>query len=155
MFEDYYRRTWDGQADISPEQTELATSLRVPFLSSSHPRWNYITGIVVCDDILDHGIVPTEDEVREVGAYLTAYRDRWLRESFQKAMAHLAPYDIDGGANAGFYMKRPDGFWVYRKRTWTQGHRWWDYGDGSLTMCIAHNQGKAELVGDTWTVVGR
>lgn len=152
MFEEYYRRTWDGQADISPQQTEYATSLRVPLLASAYPQWNYITGIVVCEGIVDHGIMPTEDEITEVGAYLVAYRDKWLRQSFQDAMAQLAPYDIDDGANAGFYMKRPDGHWVYRKLTWTQGKRWWDYGDGSLSMCIAHNEGRAELVDGKWLV---
>lgn len=152
MFEEYSRHTWDGHADISPLQTEFATNLRMPFLVSPNPQWNYITGIVVGDNIPDHGIMPTEDEVSEVAAYVVSYRNRWLRQSFQDAMAHLAPYDIDSGANAGYYMKRPDGHWVYRKRTWTTGKRWWDYGDGSLSLCIAHNDGKAELVAGQWRV---
>jgi hypothetical protein len=112
-FDEYYRRTWvDNDGDISPAQTEFATSLRIPFLSSANPRWNHITGIVVCDNILDHGIVPTEDEVAVVAAHLVEYRNHWFNQSFQRAMAHFAPYDIDGGANLGYYMKRPDGRWA-------------------------------------------
>ncbi|WP_142304852.1 hypothetical protein [Mycobacterium avium] len=152
MFDEYYRRTWEGHSDISPRQTGFATAVRVPLLASANPQWNYITGIVVCDGIVDHGVMPTDDEIAQVGAYLVEYRDRWLNKSFQNAMAHFAPYDIDGGANGGFYLKRPDGHWVYRKRTWTEGKRWWDYGDGSLRMCIAHNQGRAEFVDGQWLI---
>jgi len=107
---------------------------------------------VVCDNILDHGIVPDEYEVRRIAQYLTDYRNRWLNQSFQDAMAHFDPYDIDGGANAGFYLKRPDGRWAYRKRTWTMGSRWWSYGDESLDLCIAHNEGRAELVHGEWLI---
>lgn len=156
MFEEYYRRTWEPENDISPEQTAFATSLRVPLLTTEYPRWNYITGIVVRDEqYLEVGIMPTEDEIAEVGAYLVAYRDRWLNQPFQDAMAHLAPYDIDGGANAGYYMKQPDGRWGYRKRTWRSGAHWWSHGDGSLGLCIAHNEGRAELVDDEWRITAQ
>lgn len=153
MFEDYYRRPWeDSDGDISPQQTAHATALRIPFLTTASPRWNFITGIVVGDHIIDHGIMPTETEVEELSQYLTNYKNRWLRDSFQHAMAHFAPYDIDGGANAGYYMKRPDGRWCYRQRTWEVGPRWWCHGDGSLRLYIAHRLGKAKLVDGTWTV---
>lgn len=151
MFNDYYRRTWtDAAGDISPNQTDHATALRVPLLTTGSPHWNFITGIVVNDGFGDRGIMPTDDEVDQVAEYLTGYKDRWLNQRFQEAMTHFAPFDIDGGANAGYYMKRPDGRWSYRKRTWCEGPRWWCHGDGSLTLCIAHNLGRAELVDDTW-----
>lgn len=153
MFPDYYRRTWEDTAgDISPQQTAHATALRVPILSTGSPHWNYITGIVVSDNIVDHGIMPTEDEVAEVAAYLTGYKDRWLNESFQNAMTHFAPYDIDGSANAGYFMKRPDGRWCYHCRTWRNGPRWWNHGDGSLSLCIAHNLGNATLQHGNWVI---
>lgn len=139
MFDEYYRRTWEPENDISPEQTELATSLRVPFLTSEYPRWNYITGIVVRNETyFQVGIVPTDDEVREVAAHLENYCT-YYRQSFRDAMKHFAPYDIDGGANLGWYMKRPDGGWCYRKRTWS-GPQWWprsyvDYETGRYFCC--------------------
>src|ERR1035437_3194114 len=119
MFDEYYRRTWDGaDHDISDQQTEFATSLRIPILATSCPCWNYITGIVVCDDILNHGIMPCEDEISAVAAQLAKY-NTWYRRSFVDAMHHLGPYDIDGGANLGYYLKQPDGWWTYRKTTWS------------------------------------
>lgn len=124
MFDEYYRRTWEDTAgDISEHQSELASSLRVPILSTAYPRWNFITGVVVCEQqYRDHGIMPTDDEIRLLGAHLAEYNKYYL-QAFIDAMKHFAPYDIDGGANLGYYMKRPDGGWCYRKRTWDGG--WW------------------------------
>lgn len=119
MFDEYYRRTWsDTDHDISDQQTEFATNLRVPILATSNPRWNYITGIVVCDDIINHGTMPNEAEIVAVAAQLQDY-NKYYRQAFLDAMKHFAPYDIDGGSNLGYYLKRPDGLWTYRKRTWT------------------------------------
>lgn len=139
MFDEYRGRTWDPTGDISPEQTELATSLRVPFLTSGYPRSNYITGIVFCDNLFDVGIAPTEYEVREVAAQLQRYCT-YYRESFRETMGRFAPYDIDSTANLGYYLKRPDGGWCYRKRTW-ESPPWWPSRDETLplTQVLAHN----------------
>jgi len=124
MFDEYYRRKWeDVDGDISPEQTEHALSLRIPFLTTSHPRWNYITGIVVgsadrsSSFWIDQGLIPTDDEVSEVGELLTSY-NTYYRQSFLDAMRQFAPYDIDGGANGMYFRKVSEGDWVYRKRSW-------------------------------------
>lgn len=117
-----YRPPWEAGTDISPEQTELATRLRIPFLSSPYPRWNYITGIVVSD--LYQGIVPTEDEVTVVAGFLREYCDRWYYAHFCAQMERFAPYDIDGGANLSYFIKFTHGGWAYRKRTWTSGPSW-------------------------------
>lgn len=142
MFEEYTRRTWtDSDHDISAEQTELATSLRVPILTSEYPRWNYITGIVVRsgEHVSWPSIMPTEDEIREVGAHLESYCE-YYNQGFRNAMRDFAPYDIDGGANLGYYMKRPDGGWCYRKCTWQAGPHWWPASDVmTLTDVLAHN----------------
>ena len=123
MFDDYYRRTWvDTDGDIGPHQTELATQLRIPILATGSPRWNYLTGIVVADTILDKGAMPTDDEVREVADWLRRY-NLYYNQAFLKAMRDFAPYDIDGGANLGYLMKRPTGGWCYQKRTWSHGWR--------------------------------
>lgn len=139
MFDEYYRRTWSDDGSISEHQSELATSLRVPLLTSQNPRWNYITGIVVCDEQYgDHGIVPSDDEIRLLGAHLAEY-NRYYRQEFVDAMKHFAPYDIDGGANLGYYMKRPSGGWCYRKRTW-YSHHWWpqNWPDPAPVLPLSH-----------------
>ena len=139
MFDEYYRRTWeDTDGDISPQQTEFATNLRIPILATSNPRWSYITGIVVCDSrYFTTGIMPTEDEITLVATQLAQY-NTWYRQSFIEAMKHFAPYDIDGGANLGYYLKRPDGQWTYRKRTW-DSPRFSIKTVGALGDVLAHN----------------
>jgi hypothetical protein len=142
MFDEYKRRTWvDADGDISAHQTELATSLRVPILTSEYPRWNYITGIVVNERSYGWpSVMPTDDEIREVAAHLESYCE-YYNPGFRKAMREFAPFDIDGGANLGYYMKRPDGGWRYRKRTWCgYGPHWWPQDDVmTLTDVLAHN----------------
>ena len=124
VFDDYKRRTWeDTDGDISDKQTEHATHLRIPFLTSSHPRWNYVTGIVVEHNILDMGIVPTMDEVEQVGAWLQRY-NRYYNPQFLSVMREFAPFDIDGAANLGYLMKRAEDDWYYVKRSWQHGG-WW------------------------------
>lgn len=122
-FAEYRRRIWKP-SDISAEQTERATSLRIPFLSTSSPEWAYITGIVVGGSWIDNGVVPTEAEVEAIAGHLEDYCVRWYRASFREAMREFAPYDIEGAANLGYYMKRPGGGWCYRKKTWDRGPRW-------------------------------
>lgn len=124
VFGEYRNSKWEDD-EISSTQTAHATALRVPFLSSSAPRWHYITGIVVQGGGADRGgIVPTEDEVDSVAKHLEAYCARWYRDSYRRTMREFAPFDIDGGANLGYYMKRANGGWCYRKRTWEIGPRW-------------------------------
>lgn len=138
MFDEYYRRTWvDSDGDISDQQTEFATNLRIPILATAYPRWNYITGIVVCDDILNHGIMPIDDEITAVAAQLQDY-STYYQQAFLDAMRQFAPYDIDGGANLGYYLKRPDGWWTYRKRTW-ESPRFSKKVTGELDEVLAHN----------------
>lgn len=121
--QDYARAQWTDE-DIAPEQTELATSVRVPLLRSPYPRWNYVTGIVVNSELW-FGAVPTDDEVRMVGSFCDEYRAHWYNPGFVEVMAELAPYDIDGGANLAYFRKRPeDGGWTFRKRTWRMGPMW-------------------------------
>ena len=124
MHSDFAGRTWhDTDHDISPEQTEFALQLRIPFLTSPYPRWNYITGIVVGDGFAWPISLPTEEEVTLVANFLKEYNDHWYRQSFVSDMVRFAPYDIDGGANLAYFMKHPHGGWSYRKRTW-QGPEW-------------------------------
>ena len=124
MYDEYNRRIWDPSDDISPAQTEFATSLRIPLLTSAYPRSSYITGIVIRDEGIGQGIEPTDDEVAAVATRLKEYCDYWYRDSFKRKMERFAPFDIDSGANLGYFTKREDGGWAYRKRTWNRGPSW-------------------------------
>ena len=126
MHADFRNRTWDAGTDISPEQTEFATELRVPFLTSPYPRWNYITGIVVGegDNFPWPLSLPSEEEVTMVAEFLTEYNDHWYgANSYRHHMMEFAPYDLDGDANLAYFRKHPNGGWGYRMRTWT-GPEW-------------------------------
>uniref|UniRef100_UPI003F4955B4 hypothetical protein n=1 Tax=Pseudonocardia sp. CA-138482 TaxID=3240023 RepID=UPI003F4955B4 len=111
-------RPYDPE-DISPRQIELATRLRVPFITTPYPSWNYVIAIVVSSPPhLWHGLVPTEDEVRVVAAYNDQYREYWYDAWWKQRMSDFAPYDIHGGTIGRYLIKRPDGGWAYRRRSW-------------------------------------
>lgn len=110
--------------DISPEQTELATELRIPFITNPHPRWRYVTAIVVNPVPELHswgGLVPNEDEVRMVASFNDQYREYWYLETWSTRMREFAPYDIDGGAVGRYLIKHCSGGWGYRLHTWRSG----------------------------------
>ena len=100
MFDEYYRRTW-VDTNISPHQTEFATKLRIPILSSEFPQWNYITGVVVRQGEYNPwpSIMPTVDEIVLLATHLEKYC-QYYNPIFLQAMTDFAPYDIDGGANS-------------------------------------------------------
>lgn len=94
VFDEHRGRVWiDSDGDINERQTELATSLRILILTSEHPTWNYITGVVVRDGArcASPGIMPTDDEVREIGAHLESYCV-FYTASFRNAMKQFAPH---------------------------------------------------------------
>lgn len=133
--------SWEG-TDLSPLQSELATSLRVPLLATSNPSWPYITGIVVggiycwSTEGFGGGVLPTDDEICMVGSFLEHYCDYWYRGNFLAEMREKAPYDLDDGANLAYLIKRPDGGWGYRKKTWrwdTSPH-WWGQGEQPVSL---------------------
>jgi hypothetical protein len=108
--------------DISPKQTELATSLRIPFINNPYPRWYYVTAIVVSTDPrLWRGLMPTDDEVRVVASFNDEYRQYFYNEWWKGRMREFAPYDIDGGAVGRYLIKHANGGWGYRRSTWQYG----------------------------------
>lgn len=114
---------WTPHEDISLKQTELATSLRVPFIKHPYPRWYYVVAVVVPDERRPvwHGEMPTDDELRMVASFIDEYREYWYRDSYKQKMRDLAPYDIDGGAVGTYLVKHANGGWGYRKHTWEYG----------------------------------
>jgi len=119
----WYRGTWDAGNDISPDQTEFATSLRVPFLTTPFPTQRYVSGIIV-DEQLWRGIVPTDEEVETVSSILSSYLDYFFPapNPYCDEMQQFAPYDIDNGAVPFYFIKYPDGTWAYRRHSWTGTH---------------------------------
>ena len=125
MHSDFVGRVWDPGTDISPLQTVFATKLRVPFLTSAHPRWRYITGIVVGDNWPNQGAVPIEAEIRLVAQWLKRFCDRCYGDNgFRRDMREFAPFDVDGGARSAYFIKHPHGGWAYREYTWMSGRYW-------------------------------
>lgn len=116
--DEFYGRTWTPD-DIAPEQTDLATSLRVPFLTSTH-GYRYVGGVVIGSHW--HGQVPDGDEVRLVAAFLS-YTRTSLTAWWVDRMAAFAPYDIDNGANSTYLIKYPHGGWAEQKWSWRHGPR--------------------------------
>lgn len=132
----YTGRPWEPGLDISPHQTEFATALRVPFLTSPYPTWNYVTGIVVSDDLW-RGVVPTDEEVEVVAAARQSYQDYFFSEpnTFRAEMEAFAPYDVDGSAVGFYFIKKVDESWAYRRRTWSQGPTFVpDFRDAPMTL---------------------
>jgi len=120
----WYRGTWDPGHDISPKQTDFATSLRVPFLTSPYPGRNYVAGIIVDDGDVWRGEVPTDEEVEVVAGIRQAYQDYFFPtpNAFRAEMEAFAPYDVDGTAVAIYFIKKADGSWAYRRGTWRDGY---------------------------------
>lgn len=109
--------------DLSDQQSELATQLRIPILKSFYPRWNYVTGVVVEKwfDVYE-GVMPTDDELVKIAEWLEQY-NQYYNQRYLNEMKEFAPYDIDGGANFHFLIKYADGTWGHKKPSW-QGHAW-------------------------------
>lgn len=118
-------RVWTDE-DISAAQTAHATKLRIPLLRHSCPTWQFITGIVVgSDSVLDMGVMPTKAEVGLLAARLNEYNKRWYGQGrYRTAMREFAPYDIDGQANLGYFIKLTNSQWAFRKKTWNRGPHW-------------------------------
>lgn len=97
------------------------TALRIPVVTSLYPRWYYLVSIVIneSEDALWYGMRPTDHEVDILLSYL-AYERAWYRDSYITKMAER-PFDIDGGHNNLSLIKRGEGDWAYRRRTWTSG----------------------------------
>lgn len=113
-------RPYDPGTDLAARH-ELAESLRIPLLNSPHPRWYYVTGIVVGD--LWFGTMPTDQEIRAVASFADEYRVRWYNQTWIERMQRFAPFDIDGGANGTFFFKYAHGGWAYQKASWRHGAR--------------------------------
>jgi hypothetical protein len=116
---------WEAGYDISADQTEFATSLRIPFLTSPYPSRDYRFGIVVNtdDNALWRGEVPTDEEVTVIAAVRNSYTDYFfpMTNVFRREMEAYAPYDIEGGKPGHYFIKRADGSWAYRRSQWSSG----------------------------------
>jgi hypothetical protein len=149
-------RPYEPAEDISPAQTELATSLRVPFITTPYPHWFYVTAVVVSDEkYLWRGLLPTDDEVRMVASFTDEYREHWYNDGWKARMREFAPYDIDGGAVGTYLVKHANGGWGYRKHTWEYGPQFvpeWDAEPQPLEAVLdrVHSWGSDEPPAKRW-----
>lgn len=102
-------------------QDDPLTALRIPVVTTICPRWHYLISVVITDDpdTLWHGARPTHDEVAVLLDVLE-YQRSWYNASYLRHMAKR-PFDIDGGFNSLTFIKRGEGNWAYRRRTWERG----------------------------------
>ena len=121
----YTGRPWTPGYDISRHQTEFATNLRIPFLTTPFPRRDYRFGVVVNtdDNALWRGEVPTDEEVEVIANVRNAYTDYFFSETnaFRAEMEAFAPYDVEGGKPCYYFVKNVDGSWAYRRSQWNEG----------------------------------
>lgn len=111
--------SWENSPQLSSKQTEFAKLLRIPLLTTDSPTLPFLTGIVVESSYLRVAL-PTDEEITGLSASLERYKLRFYNPSTIERMREFAPYDFDFGANYGYFYKRTNGGWSYRKRTWTQ-----------------------------------
>jgi len=88
---------------------------RFPIASTAYPRWCYVTAVVVGD--LWGGITPTDDELRMVASFHDEYIQNFYRESYKAELRRKYPFDVDGGANGRYLLKRESGGWSFRRAT--------------------------------------
>ncbi len=135
--------TWRA-VDISFEQSDFATGLRIPFLRTPYPEWAFVIAVVVDGS---QGVAPTEEEVAVLAAHLQQYKQCCYSGEFRRRMERFAPYDMDRSANLGVFMKRPDGSWFWRKRSWRDGPTWLPE-PGSTPMTLAEVIAKSQPFSD-------
>jgi len=104
------------------QQGDFTEQFRYPIVNTSHPRWCYITTVVVFgeSDYRPPSLRPTDDELRIIASFHQEYIGYWYRDSWKRRMAEK-PFDLDGQANGRYLIKRAEGDWAYRKMTWTSG----------------------------------
>lgn len=105
-------------ADDGVLADEPANRYRFSLIVSPHPRWNYVTAVVVGG--LWEGFRPTDAELAMVGSFHEEYCERRYGHR-RPEMRRKHPFDIDGGANSRFLIKHEDGGWGYRHRSWRIG----------------------------------
>lgn len=119
----------DVEVDLNPYAEDIAVAdalsleLRVPLIRHPHPRWYYVTAVVVSDDLWI-GQHPTEAEMRVVGSFHEEYMSRWYgppHTGWRARDMDARPFDIDGGAAGRYLIKHAHGGWGYRIHTWQYG----------------------------------
>ena len=130
---------------------------RVPLVTTAYPVWSYITAVVLGD--LWNGVRPTDAELAVVASFHEYYLERWYGPADTGYRVRMArrPFDIDGGANGRLLVKRPDGTWAYRHRSWSQGATFWPTGPGfdsnlrlSLPDLLDRHEATAGRPSDRW-----
>ena len=127
--------TWKYDAP----QDDPLTALRIPVVTSIYPDWHYLVALVVGEHeyALWKGVRPDEREVALLQSEL-AFELDWYNASYVARMAER-PFDMDGGFNGLTFIKRGEGDWAYRRRTWSIGP--------SLRPSLYDGEAKLDLLG--------
>lgn len=117
------------EVDLSPYAEDIAEAdpvsleIRVPLIRHPHPRWYYVTAVVVNAELWV-GLKPTEEELRIIGSFHEEYMSHWYgppHTGWRARDMDKRPFDIDGGAVGRYLIKHKHGGWGYRKHTWQYG----------------------------------
>jgi hypothetical protein len=110
----------DKFAEDGEERDTRSHKYRWPIINSPYPRWHYITAVVVSEDLWG-GLPPTDREIEIVTSFHDHYINYWYRVGWLNQMRAKYPFDVDGGANGRFLIKRGENDWAWRQRSWCQG----------------------------------
>lgn len=98
-------------------------ALRIPVITTSHPRWCYLVAFDQ-DAIQPDGNRPTDAEAAMLASFRDEYIQYWYNATWIAKMA-ARPFDIDGGYNGLVFRKWGDADWGYRRSTWDRGPLFW------------------------------
>jgi hypothetical protein len=140
---------------------QLLLKRHVPLVTTPYNRWQFITAIVVGredgDVQLWAGLLPTPEELEMVASFHDEYLHRWYGDPSRGFLAHQRgkhPFDIDGGANGRYLIKRQNGGWAYRQRSWQYGAEFvpdFDQEPVSLAECLdLHGEVGTEYPSRSW-----
>lgn len=119
----------------------------IPVVTHPYTRWNYITSVVVSE--LWKGVLPDEQELALVASYHDQYMSHWYGDPDTGSMGRKRqehPFDIDGGANGRYLIKREHGGWGLRWRSWSVGPEFvpeWDAEPMPLAEVLDVHHGRA------------
>lgn len=110
-------------AEDGVKKDKRSVQYHFPIITTLYPTWYYITAVVV--DKSWGGVRPTDEELRIVGSFHDEYVHHyygdpaygWIARQREKHPA----FDIDGGANGRYLLKRGDDNWAIKCATWETG----------------------------------
>lgn len=142
--------------DLVQPVSPLSLEIRVPLITSPHPRWFYVTAVVVGQWPYPEGPVPTDDELRMVGSFHEEYCSYWYgppHTGWRARDLDNRPFDIDGAAVGRYLTKYANGGWGFRRHTWQYGPTFvptWQGEPSTLVEVMDRCHSVGDEVGKRW-----